>query len=123
MSQRTRKPTRARVAAALTASVLAPALSLGLFAPSASAATMAGHRAAGPFAPCDQGPLGENSKGEVEYGTRCNGLVELSSLLNPVMSAAIKPLCLNKETNTVVCRVAEDEAPDNNYGPGGGPRT
>lgn len=45
MSHRSRKLTRARVAAALTTSVLAAPVVLGLLAPPASAATTAGHRA------------------------------------------------------------------------------
>lgn len=113
MSQRTRKPARARVAAALAASVLSVGV-MGLTAQSASAATMAdGPRAAGPF--------GNNGCHTDPYdgGFYCT-IFDISPVAKPVLDVAVGVTCLNKETKDfIICMVDQDKAPDPNYVPGG----
>jgi hypothetical protein len=110
MSQRTRKPARARVAAALAASVLSVGV-MGLTAQSASAAD--GPRAAGPF--------GNNGCHTDPYdgGFYCT-IFDISPVAKPVLDVAVGVTCLNKETKDfIICMVDQDKAPDPNYVPGG----
>lgn len=122
MSQRTRKPTRARVAAALTASVLAPALSLGFFAPSASAATMAGQKADGGSLLgnlCEMEDIGWDDQGTESLSCDAN---DIAGLLSGAVDPIFNLTCLDRTGNVIICRVDTDKAPDNNYAPGGGTR-
>ncbi|WP_328876229.1 hypothetical protein OHT76_42610 [Streptomyces sp. NBC_00287] len=101
MSPNTRKRICARVAALLTA----PVLALGLLAPSASA----------------DGPLGVDTSGE---GLNVNFDIAQTVWTVPV-STALEPLCLNgaetvKDDAFVICPVT-DEPVDNSWGIGGVP--
>ena len=98
MPQHTRKPARARAVAVLAA----PVLSLGLLAPSASAATLASQQPANP------GGLGLCESTDEGFACDLNDIAGLlSGLLNPVIGLT----CLNPETNFVICRVNEDNTP------------
>ncbi|MEV4504176.1 hypothetical protein [Streptomyces klenkii] len=87
MSRYTHKRICARVAAVL----VAPVLSLGLLAPSASAATLAD-----PLLPCEGRDGG--------FFCDANDIAgALSDLLNPVFQVT----CQNPEANPIICRVQD----------------